>query len=430
MSKYKHLLFDVDGTLVDTYFANMDGLVELFNRHVPNHTKTMDDFAFVFGIPGRDGLRALGFEEERIPKLLEEWVELVVERSDKCRIFDNIIPVLSCLKDYGMKMAVVTSRTRQESLGGPLGGYLPEPVRPYIQTAVCAGDTPRPKPYPDPILHYMEMTGATRDEILFIGDAPTDLKAADAAGVDFALALWGYKGKDYLRCKHYLRSPWDIVNICTENDPDHSVPALIHKWAREINALSQSGLTYTDDRYDIERYERLRDLSCEMAATYIDESYEIIKKNWCAHVGYKTPQVETRAAIFDDQNRILLVKEKRNNKWSLPGGWCDDGLTIVENAVKEVREEAGMEVHVTKLIAVLERNRHNQPEAITGCLKAFLECQMGPGDFQENTETSERRFFAENELPVKDLRVSTNTLEQIILCFEAHKQDQWTTIIE
>lgn len=433
MSKYKHLLFDVDGTIVDSFAANMDSLMDLLARHRPGHNYKQEDLIYMYGIPGVDGLKSLNFKDEEIPGLLYEWLELVIQHADECSLYPHVLTVLKCLKEQGYHMAVVTSRTRDGDMGGPLGSYLPIPIRPYITTAICAGDTPRPKPYPDPILKYMEMTGASRDEILFIGDAATDVQAAHAAGVDFAFALWGSHLKEHLYCKHYLRTPWDILSIVSQKEPEQSVEAQLHCWAHEINAIGQIGLTYVKDRFDKERYERLQEIANEMACYYVDSSYETIKKAWCMDTGYATPKVDTRMAIFDEQGRLLMVKEKNSGKWNMPGGWCDDGLSLTENAVKEVREEANMDVHVLKLIAVHERNRHNLKDTLCGVLKTFMECSLGPGEFVENIETAERRFFTLEEvkaIPQEQLRTSTNTLEQIELCFEAHKVKDWITVFD
>lgn len=433
MSKYKHLLFDVDGTIVDSFAANMDSLMDLLDRHRPGHGYTKEELVYTYGIPGVEGLKSLNFKDEEIPALMDEWLELVIAHADECFLYPNILTVLSFLKQQGYKMAVVTSRTRDGDMGGQLGSYLPIPIRPYITTAICAGDTPRPKPYPDPILKYMEMTGAQREEILFIGDAATDVQAAQAAGVDFAFALWGTHLKDHVYCKHYLRTPWDILAVVSQKEPEQSVEAQLHRWAHEINAIGQIGLTYVKDRFDKERYERLQEIANEMATYYVDSTYETIKKAWCMTTGYATPKIDTRMAIFNDEGKVLMVKEKLTNKWNMPGGWCDDGLSLSENAVKEVREEANMDVHVLKLVAVQERNRHNPVDTLCGVLKTFMECSMGPGEFVDNLETAERRFFTLEEikaLPKGELRESTNTVEQIALCFEAHKTKDWITVFD
>ncbi len=429
MSKYKHLLFDVDGTLVDSYDVNNACMLEMLKLYSPERQVTTDELNTIFGIPGLDALRMLGASDEQIPEMLQQWEALIRTHAQEFKLFPHVIPVLELLKERGFHMALVTSRSRDCNMGGPLGKVLPEPVRPFMERVICADDTKRPKPYPDPLLLYMEQTGARREEILFIGDAATDLQAARSAGVDFALALWGYHGKDFLYCDHYLKSMWEVANLCTQKDKDESFAAQLHVWAREINAIGQIGLAYCKDRFDRERYERLQDIAAQMAACYVDEQVEIIKKNWCTE-GYKTPQIDTRAAIFDDQGRILMVKEKLSGKWNIPGGWCDENLSLIENVVKEVREEANMDVYGVRLIAVQERSRHNVPDSIMGCLKTFIECRMGPGEFVDNIETSERRFFAEDEIPLDELRISTCTYEQLKMCFACHRDPHWQTVVE
>lgn len=430
MSKYKHILLDVDGTLVDTYEANISSIMELLDRYTPGHGRGFNDFAHIFGLPGNECLRVLGVPEEQIPKILQEWIALVATKGHLCHLYDGIVPVLALLKEMGYKLSVVTSRTRGMSMGGPLGDCIPQPLTPYIDRAICANDTKRPKPYPDPILFYMEQTGAQRDEIIFIGDAHTDLQAARSAGIDFGLAMWGYRGEEHLYCDHYFKSPWDIINVVTANEISSSSLAMqLHSWARELNAMAQTGLAYVQDRFDKERFERLSDIAAQMAAVYIPENAQVIKQNWCLD-HYKCPQLDTRGAVFNEQGQILLVKEKLTNNWSLPGGWCDDNLTIMENTVKEVKEEACMDVAPVKLIALVDKNRHNTNPAINGCLKAFVLCNAGPGVFVDNIETSERRFFSEDELPLDNLRTSTTSYEQLKMCFAAYHDKLWQAIVE
>ena len=114
-------------------------------------------------------------------------------------------------------------------------------------------------------------------------------------------------------------------------------------WAVELQSLAQAGLTYGKDVYDLERYERIREISAEIMAHMSDLPLETVKGLFCNESGYQTPKLDTRAAIFQD-GKILLVREN-NGKWSLPGGWCDVNVSVGENTVKEVREEAGL--HVT-----------------------------------------------------------------------------------
>lgn len=429
MGKYKHVLFDVDGTMVDSYDVVIQAMGAMFDRYVPGHNKTEADFAALFGVPGVDGLKLLGVPESKIPTMLSEWEDTIREHSAGYKLFPHVVDVLEFLQKMGIHIAEVTSRTRDCNLGGPLGKAIPEVLVPYIERAICAGDTKRGKPAPDPILLYLEQTGAARDEVLFVGDTLSDLEAAQAAGVDFALATWGYKGKTFPKCQHYLKSMLDLIAVVSEKPREYSLTSQLHSWAREINALAQAGLTYCKDNFDEERYQRLGDIAAQMASFYVDESEEVIRKEWLTS-GYKTPQLDTRAAIFDDEGRILMVKEQRSQKWNVPGGWCDEDQTIMSNVVKEVREEAGMEVYPKRLIAVLDRSRHNTVDTLGGCLKAFVLCSCGSGDFEANSETSERRFFREDELEGVDLRTNTNTLEQLKMCFACYRAKEWTPIVE
>lgn len=429
MGKYKHILFDIDGTLVDSYEVDYLAMTEMLQRHFPDHGKTREELLLMFGIPGKEALLSFGVSEAMIPELLAEWEETARQHSDRCKLFPHVLEVLAFLQNMGLHIGEITSRGRDCNLGGPLGKAIPEPLVPFIERAICAHDAPRNKPYPDPLWLYMQQTGVSREELLFVGDTITDLQAATAAGVDFALATWGYRGREFPKCQHYLCSMWDLLAVCSEKPREHSLPAQMHAWAREINALAQAGLAYCKDQFDAERYNRLGDLAAQMAAYYIDEREEVIRKNWLL-TGYKTPQLDTRAAIFDSQGRILMVKEQRSQKWNVPGGWCDEDQTIMSNVVKEVREEAGMEVYPKRLVAILDRKRYNTIDSLNGCLKAFVLCSCGTEDFVPNSETSERRFFAEDEIPVNELRTNTNTLEQLKMCFACYRAPEWTPIVE
>lgn len=129
--------------------------------------------------------------------------------------------------------------------------------------------------------------------------------------------------------------------------------------AIELQSLAQAGLTYGKDVYDRDRYERIRDISAEILSYKTDISVEKVKNLFCNEVGYQTPKLDTRAAVFEHE-KILLVKEN-NGKWSLPGGWVDVNLSVKENTVKEVKEESGLDVTADRIIAIQDRDRHNLP---------------------------------------------------------------------
>ena len=196
--------------------------------------------------------------------------------------------------------------------------------------------------------------------------------------------------------------------------------------AIELQSLAQAGLTYGKDVYDKERYERIREISAEMVANMSQMPLQKVKDLFCCESGYQTPKIDTRAAIFKN-GKILLVHEN-NGTWSLPGGWCDVNVSVGENTVKEVREEAGLEVKTDKIIAVQDRAKHNLPLYAYSVCKIFVQCSVIGGKFKENIETTEYKYFAKDELPL--LAEEKNNEEQIKMCFDAYYDEIWKAILE
>ena len=192
-------------------------------------------------------------------------------------------------------------------------------------------------------------------------------------------------------------------------------------WAKEIQSIAQNGLTYTKDVFDKERFERLREISAEIMSCHSRLPIQTVKNLFCNEVGFQTPKLDTRAVIFED-DKILLVKEN-DGKWALPGGWVDFDQTIKTNTEKEVKEEAGLDVKAIKILAVHDRNRHNQPPYAYNVCKFFILCEVIGGRFKKNTETVESRFFSLEELPC--LAEEKNTKEQIEMCFKAGNNPHW-----
>lgn len=193
------------------------------------------------------------------------------------------------------------------------------------------------------------------------------------------------------------------------------------EWAKELQFIAQAGLTYSKDAFDIERFERIREISAEIVSRQTGLPLEKVKDLFCNEEGFQTPKLDTRAAIFKD-NKILLVKE-RNGTWSLPGGWVDVNQTIKSNTIKEVKEEAGLDVEATRIIAVQDRNLHNLPPYAYNVCKVFVLCEAQGGDFQPNIETIESGYFSLDEIP--PLAEEKNNKEQIEMCFAAYRDKDW-----
>ena len=192
------------------------------------------------------------------------------------------------------------------------------------------------------------------------------------------------------------------------------------EWARQIQSIAQAGLAFTENQYDIDRYNQLRDLSVEIMSEYTGVSTEKIRDLFANETGYQTPKVDIRAAVFKDDT-ILMVREKIDGKWSLPGGWADVNATVKESAVKECFEEAGAKVVPGRIISISYANRQNELKHPFSVYKIFVECKLVEHQFSANTETLESGFFALDELP--ELSSNRNTFGQIKLCFESKNKE-------
>lgn len=197
-------------------------------------------------------------------------------------------------------------------------------------------------------------------------------------------------------------------------------------WAVELQSIAQAGLFYGKDKFDLERYERIREISAEMLAYKTDIPLEKVRGIFCCETGYQTPKLDTRAALFED-GKILLVREN-DGKWSLPGGWVDVDLSVMENALKEVKEEAGLDADLDFVIAVQDRDKHNLPVYAYKICKVFVMCTKKGGSFAANSETVGSGYFGLDELP--ELAEEKNTREQIEMCFAAHRAENWKTLID
>ena len=173
-------------------------------------------------------------------------------------------------------------------------------------------------------------------------------------------------------------------------------------WARRLQALSQTGLTYASDPYDIERYGALRRIAAEMAAPGASEAeIAAVEKAFARDTGYATPKVDVRGVVFDAEGKILLVRERSDGKWTLPGGWADVGDSPSENVEREIFEEAGFRARATKLLAVYDRSRHGHPPMLHHVYKMFFLCEITGGEAAAGgtSETDGVAFFAQGEFP-------------------------------
>ncbi len=196
------------------------------------------------------------------------------------------------------------------------------------------------------------------------------------------------------------------------------------QWAREIQSIAQTGLSYSPDPYDVERYVQLRDLAARMLAEDDDESFSRLQSLFSSQVGHATPKVDVRAAVFQD-NAILLVQEREDGLWTLPGGWADPGESPSEAVARETLEESGFAVRVNRLLALYDRDRHPHPPMAFHVYKLFFDCTIIEGTATPSSETSDVRLFREHTLP--DLSIDRVLPQQISRLFTLHRNPTMPT---
>ncbi|MFC5732570.1 NUDIX hydrolase [Cytobacillus gottheilii] len=199
------------------------------------------------------------------------------------------------------------------------------------------------------------------------------------------------------------------------------------EWAKKIQSLSQAGLTFSKDVYDIERFEELRKISAEIMEEYTGLEMQKIKDLFTNETGYQTPKLDVRGVVFKD-DKILMVREKIDDRWSLPGGFCDIGLSPKENIVKEIKEESGYDVIPTKLLALLDMNKHPHPPQPYHYYKLFIQCEIVGGYATVGVETKGIDFYFEDNLP--NLSLNRNTESQIKLLFDFLRNSDKEAIID
>lgn len=195
-------------------------------------------------------------------------------------------------------------------------------------------------------------------------------------------------------------------------------------WAQRLLAIAQNGLHYARDPFDVERYEDVREIAAEMAASFSDADAGAMRALFAGEAGHATPKVDVRAAVFRD-DAILLVRERSEGLWTLPGGWADIGESPGEAVARETYEESGYRVRAVKVLAVYDRNKHPHPPFPFHTYKIFFQCELTGGEPAHSVETDGVGFFRVDELP--ELSVMRVTPEQIARFFQHYCHPDWPT---
>lgn len=196
------------------------------------------------------------------------------------------------------------------------------------------------------------------------------------------------------------------------------------EWAKKLQAIAQNGLTYSKNPFDIERYQSLSVIAAEIMATYsnVEPSYAL--NLFAQEVGYATPKVDVRGAVFRG-DKLLLVREREDGCWTIPGGWADVGDSPSEVAVREVYEESGYHTRAVKLLAIYDRDKHGHPPLSHYVYKVFFQCELVSGSPSSSIETDGVAFFGEDEIP--ELSLTRILPAQVARLFEHYRHPDWAT---
>lgn len=207
---YNTFIFDIDGTLINTEQAVLGSLQKLLKNNY-NREMNMEDLTFVLGIPGAVSLRQLGIED--VDQANDGWNDLMREYHHTIHVYEGIQELLTELRELSISTGIVTSKTNQEFLDD----FVPFGLVRDLPYAVCADDTKLHKPHPEPLLKFLEISGAQAGGSIYIGDTIYDYECARDAGVDFGLALWGCKQPDVIPAKYKFEHPKDILTLLNFN---------------------------------------------------------------------------------------------------------------------------------------------------------------------------------------------------------------------
>jgi ADP-ribose pyrophosphatase YjhB (NUDIX family) len=210
------------------------------------------------------------------------------------------------------------------------------------------------------------------------------------------------------RVQHLRRDPAEKMNIL--------------EWARKVQAIAQNGLAFTQDPFDRERYTQLQELVASILGSELEISLGKAKAFWDQEEGYATPKVDVRGGVFDG-DKVLLVRERSDGKWTLPGGWVDVNDAPSAAVVREIHEESGYRAKAVKLAALFDKNKssHGHPPGIHHIYKLFFLCELTGGTATISNETDAVDFFPVHCLPeLSTGRVTRSQIERLY----AHNQNR------
>jgi ADP-ribose pyrophosphatase YjhB (NUDIX family) len=199
-------------------------------------------------------------------------------------------------------------------------------------------------------------------------------------------------------------------------------------WAREIQALAQTGRHYAQNDFDRGRADRLLEIAAEIVAGHADLPVLAALAAFRAQPGYVTPKVDVRGAVCQNE-QLLLVREAQDGGWTLPGGWADVGESPARAAEREVFEETGLQARATRLIGVYDANRVEGAMPLFHAYKLVFLCERLQGELTTSAETSQVGFFPMDQLPgpLSPNRTTPRILKDVLA---AHRDPSLPTVFD
>lgn len=183
---------------------------------------------------------------------------------------------------------------------------------------------------------------------------------------------------------------------------------------KRVKALADTGSIYAQNEYDKERYNELQAISLEMLSIVAEKPLSVLHDFFMPSKDYPTPKVDVRGLVLNGAKEILLVKEKLDGKWSLPGGWGEIGFSPSEVIVKEIKEETGLTARVSRLLAVYDKKCHPHPPQPFYVYKIVFLCKIVEGDIRTSFDIHEARYFDLKNLPeISEDRILKSQIEQL-----------------
>ena len=204
--KYNHIIFDIDGTMLDSAYADLTTLqkvlLELKHENYP-----IENLRFALGIPGEVALRQFKVEDVSVANRL--WNKYMTELAHTMKLFDGIKELLMELQSRGVRLGIITSKNRKELQND----FVPFGIHAFFDTIITVEDSSAPKPSPEPMLAYLNKEGVKSCEVLYIGDTLYDRDCAVNAGVDFGLAMWGCHSVEQIDATYYFETPSEVLQV-------------------------------------------------------------------------------------------------------------------------------------------------------------------------------------------------------------------------